>query len=66
MGQREIAEIGHPSPRFHPVLMKDAECAETNEKLIFRFLAFEIWSFFYSKLVHFQLILSTKLTITKK
>ena len=30
--------------------MKDAECAETNEKLIFRFLVFEIWSFLYSRL----------------
>jgi len=24
--------------------MKNAQCAETNEKLIFRFLVFEIWS----------------------
>ena len=35
--------------------MEDAECAETNEKSIFRFLTFEIWLFFYSKLVNFSL-----------
>ena len=27
------------------IYMKDAECAETNEKSIFRFLIFEMWSF---------------------
>ena len=40
--------------------------AETNEKLIFRFLVYEIWPFLYSKLVNFWWILSTKLTITQK
>ena len=37
--------------------MKDVECTETNEKLIFRFwwfLVFEIWSFFHSKLAIFD------------
>ena len=29
--------------------MKDAKCAETNEKPNFRFLFFELWSFLYSK-----------------
>ena len=35
--------------------MKDAECAERNEKSIIRFLVFEIWSFLYSKLVSFSM-----------
>ena len=38
--------------------MKDAECAETNEKPIFRFFLFfiiEIWLFLYSKLVNFSM-----------
>ena len=30
------------------IYMKDAECAKTNKKSIFRLLVFEIWSFFYS------------------
>ena len=29
--------------------MKDAVCAETNEKSISRFSFFKLWSFFYSK-----------------
>ena len=39
---------------FDPVFMDDAQCAETNEKLIFRFLFFESWSFLYSKLPIFD------------
>ena len=35
--------------------MKDAECAEANEKSIFLFLVFKIWSFLYSNLVHFSM-----------
>ena len=35
--------------------MKDAKCADTNGKSIFWYLVFEIWSFFYSKLVNFSL-----------
>ena len=46
--------------------MKNVEYADTNKKSVFRFLFSEIWSFSYSKLVHFRLILSTKSTITKK
>ena len=48
------------------ICMKDAECAVVNEKSIFRFLVFEIWSILYSKLLHFLRILSTKSTITQK
>ena len=33
--------------------MKDTECSETNEKSIFPYLVFEIWSFLYSKMVNF-------------
>ena len=49
------------------IYMKDAECPETNEKSIFLYLQFlvsEIRANFYSKLVSFRWILSTKLTIT--
>ena len=61
------------TPNFHQkksfksgqIYRKDAECAEMNEKSIFRFFVFEIWSFLYPKLVNFQWILSTKLTIKK-
>ena len=38
--------------------MKDTECAETKEKLIFRFLCFlvfEIWSILYSTVVNSEL-----------
>ena len=35
------------------IYMKDAECAETNEKSILWFLLFEIWLFLYSKFVNF-------------
>ena len=35
---------------FH-IYMKDAESAKTNEKSIFRFLVFELWSILYSKLI---------------
>ena len=40
------------------VYMKDAECAERNEKLIFRFMRFLVfgkWSFLYSKLINFSM-----------
>ena len=39
-----------PPLRNGYICMKDAQCAETNEKLIFpflRFLGFEIWSILY-------------------
>ena len=36
------------------IYMIDAECAETNEKLIFPFLVFAIWSFLYSKFDYFS------------
>ena len=32
-----------PPLSFDPIFMKDAECAESNEKSIFRFLFFELW-----------------------
>ena len=35
--------------------MKDAECDETNEKSILRFLFVELWSFLYSKLSQFSM-----------
>ena len=46
------------------IYMKDAECAETNEKLIFRlfwFLVFEVWWFLYSKLVNSSIIIEYKI-----
>ena len=46
------------------IYMKDAECAEKNEKSIFRFLDNEIWLLMCSKLVYFRLISSTKSTVT--
>ena len=46
--------------------MKDAECAETNEQSIFRFLIFEIWSFLYLKLDHFLMDFEKKSTKTQK
>ena len=43
-----------PLPRSGQIYKKGAKCAETNEKLIFRFLRFlffEIWSILYSTFV---------------
>ena len=44
-----------PSPLLHlrsgPIFMEDAHIAESNEKSIFRFLFFELWSTLYSKFV---------------
>ena len=37
------------------IYMKDAECVETNEKSIFRFWFFELWSFLYSKQPQFSM-----------
>ena len=48
------------------IYMKDAGCADTNEKPIFRFLVFEIWLFLDSKLVNFWWILSTKSSVSKQ
>ena len=31
------------------IYMKDVECSESNDKSNFRFLLFELWSYFYSK-----------------
>ena len=42
MGPVPTRDMQTPPPRFDPVFMKDAEYAETNEKLIFRFLFFEL------------------------
>ena len=33
------------------IYIKDAQCAETNEKSILRFLFFQLWSILYSKLI---------------
>ena len=49
--------------------LKNTEYAETNENSILwslRFIVFEIYPFFYSKLVYFWWILSPKLTIAQK
>ena len=37
------------------IYMRNAEYAETNEKLIFVDLVFKLWSFLYSKLVNFSM-----------
>ena len=36
------------------IYMKDEEYAETNEKSIFKFLVFEIWSFFVPEIGNFR------------
>ena len=49
--------------------MKDAKCAETIQKSVFwflRFLGFEIWSFFYSKLVNFSINFEYKIDHNSK
>jgi len=38
---------------FDPTLMKDAQCAETNEKLIFRFLFMELLQLKFPIFSHF-------------
>ena len=44
-----LLRIYRPPPiNFDPTFMKDAQCAETNEKTIFRFLFFELFLFFSS------------------
>ena len=48
------------------VYMKDAKCADMNKKSVFRFLAFEIWSFLYLKLVNFLMIFEYKIDHTSK
>ena len=51
------------------IYMKDAECAETNEKSILRFLQFldfEMWSFLYWNVVHFWWIVNANSTIIQK
>ena len=44
----QVRMVVPPPLRNGRIFMKAAECAETNEKSIFRFLVFEIWSFWYS------------------
>ena len=58
-----ICRPPRPSPlSFYPIFMGDAECAETNEKSIFRFLFYELsWKF-----IENWVIFSTKMTITPK
>ena len=51
-----------PFLSFDPTVMKDAQCAETNEKSIFQFLFFELSWKFMENWGH----LSTKMTITQK
>ena len=58
--------ICRPPPlSFYPISMEDAQCADTNEKLIFRlfqFLFFELsWKF-----IENWCDLSTKMTMTRK
>ena len=43
-----LSQVRICSPlRNGQIFMKDAQCAETNEKLIFRFLLFELLMFFF-------------------
>ena len=42
--------------RNGPIFMKEAECAETNEKYIFPFSFFDLWSILYSTVVNSELI----------
>ena len=41
-------DVQTPPLRSGHSYMKDAECAESNEKSIFRFLFYELWSFLYA------------------
>ena len=45
-----------PRLSFAPVLMKDAQSAESNTKLFFRFLFFELW-LFRDQIVRDQIVL---------
>ena len=47
-------------------LIEDARCTETNEKSIFLFIFFELWSILYSKLIENGQILSTKTAICQE
>ena len=59
-----ISKQGYADPpfSFSPIIMKDAKCVESNEKSIFRFLFFELWSFLNSKHPNFRWIF----TITRQ
>ena len=48
MGYFPTNDMQTPAPlSFDPIFMDDAQCAETNEKSIFRFLFFKLsWKFF--------------------
>ena len=46
---KDVQTPSSPTLSFAPILMEDAQYAETNEKSIFRFLFFELWSILYSK-----------------
>ena len=48
------------------IYIKDAPCAKTNAKSIFRFLFFDLWSILYPKFNENWPILITKMTISKK
>ena len=51
LGPVQITDMQTPFISGH-IYMKDAKCAETNEKTIFlflRFLVFEIWSFKFNQ-----------------
>ena len=43
-----VNDMQTPPLRNGYIYMKDAQCTETNEKSIFRFLFFELWSILYS------------------
>ena len=48
------------------IYMKHAECAEINAKWIFRFLVYEIWSFFYSNLDNISMNFEYKINHNSK
>ena len=57
----------HPLPsQKWPHMHEGAQCAETNEKSIFRFLVFDLWSSLCSKFIENWQIFSTKSTISRK
>ena len=57
-----IHHITHDNRSLSFIFMKDAQCAESNEKSIFRSLIFEL----SRKLIENWGDLSTKITITRK
>ena len=58
----QVRKCRPPPLSFDPVFMEDAQCAETNEKLIFRFIFFELsWKF-----IENWGDLSTKMTIARE